>query len=383
MAIGRDTEMIATDIENTSTGEDGTEEEFVDDPEISTPFDPAKVRVDPKPITIDALCERMRHSEINLQPEFQRKSGLWTPEAQSRLIESILIRIPLPSFYIDASDDEEWLVIDGLQRLTIIKEFVVHKVMRLKKLEFLTDLNGMTYDQLHRKFQRRINETQIIIYSVQPGTPKDLKFNIFKRVNTGGKPLTPQEIRHAIYQGDATRLLERISESNEYQASAARISSARMGDRELILRYFTYMRLDPMNLQAETLDKRLNDTMDWLNELSKQKRTALQNKLFKGLRFMDEVFEKMAFRKPGAKAKPRVPPLNKPLFEAWTTELATLSDQKIRKLHANSKELKRRFTRLKSDEMLMEYAIKQGTGKPDMVKKRFTAIRRILQESLE
>jgi len=374
--------MIATDIENTSTGEDGAEEEFVDDPEISSPFDPAKVRVDPKPITVDALSERIRHREINLQPEFQRRSGLWTPEAQSRLIESILIRIPLPSFYIDASNDEEWLVIDGLQRLTVIKEFVVDNEMRLKKLEFLTDLNGLTYKQLHRKFQRRINETQIIIYSVQPGTPKDLKFNIFKRVNTGGKPLTPQEIRHAIYQGPATRLLAKISEGDEYRGSAARISPARMGDRELILRYFAYMRLDPMNLQAETLDKRLNDTMDWLNDLPTKKRNLLQNKLYRGLQFMDDVFENMAFRKPGAKAEPRVPPLNKPLFEAWAVELASLSDRNIGKLNDNSEQLKRRFARLKNDEGFMEYAIKQGTGKPEMVRERFAAIRKVIQESL-
>ena len=83
--------------------------------EIHDPFDPTLIRVERENQTIDLLVKRIRHNEINLSPDFQRKGGIWTDEAQSRLIESILIRIPLPAFYVDATDEDSWLVVDGLQ----------------------------------------------------------------------------------------------------------------------------------------------------------------------------------------------------------------------------------------------------------------------------
>ena len=82
-------------------------------------------------MTIDLLLARMREDELDLTPGFQRKGGIWKDEAQSRLIESILIRIPLPAFYMDATDENKWLVVDGLQRLTTLKRFVLDKKLRL------------------------------------------------------------------------------------------------------------------------------------------------------------------------------------------------------------------------------------------------------------
>lgn len=79
------------------------------------PFDPSLIRVNTKPMTIDLLRLRIEYSELDLAPDFQRKGGIWKDEAQSRLIESMLIRIPLPAFYMDATNDEKWLVVDGLQ----------------------------------------------------------------------------------------------------------------------------------------------------------------------------------------------------------------------------------------------------------------------------
>lgn len=233
--------------EETATGQivvddSGTEVEDVNgDGEITTPFDPTLIRVDTRPMTINLLLSRIHYNELDLQPGFQRKAGIWSESTQSRLIESILIRIPLPAFYMDATDEDRWLVVDGLQRLTTLRRFILTKELKLRGLQFLTNLEGKTYDELSRNLQRRIDETQVIVYLIEKGSPAEVKFNIFRRINTEGLPLSSQEIRHALFQGKATDLLTKLAQSSEFkQAIDNGISDNRMADRESILRFLTF-----------------------------------------------------------------------------------------------------------------------------------------------
>ena len=94
-------------------------------------YDPEKINIFTKEPTIDILLRRIDEEALNLAPDFQRQASIWNIEAKSRLIESILIRIPLPAFYIDATNEEEWLVVDGLQRLSTLKQFVSDKIFGL------------------------------------------------------------------------------------------------------------------------------------------------------------------------------------------------------------------------------------------------------------
>ena len=118
------------------------------------------------------MIARMGHGEIQV-PEFQRKPGIWNLQRKSRLIESLLLRIPIPVFYFAADESDNWSVVDGLQRTTTIHEFVTGR-FALLGLEYLTRYEGRRYDELERPMQRRIEETSLMVNVIQPGTPEEV-----------------------------------------------------------------------------------------------------------------------------------------------------------------------------------------------------------------
>ena len=140
---------------------------------ITMPFNPNMIKIRRDPFTISELVDKMEHGEIRFDTPFQRKSDLWDEEKQSRLIESLLLKLPLPAFYFDETETDEdaevWNVIDGLQRCSVFKHFIVEKTMRLHHLEFLTQqYDGMTFNELPRLMQRRITQTPIIMDEMAP-----------------------------------------------------------------------------------------------------------------------------------------------------------------------------------------------------------------------
>jgi Protein of unknown function DUF262 len=129
-------------------------------------YDPDEINIFTREPTIEQLLRRIDEEALDLAPDFQRHANIWKDDAKSRLIESLLIRIPLPAFYIDATDEDKWLVVDGLQRLSALKQFMSDKTLRLCGLEYLTNLEGKTYDEIERRYQRRIEETQVKLFRI-------------------------------------------------------------------------------------------------------------------------------------------------------------------------------------------------------------------------
>jgi len=349
---------------------------------ITEPFDPILIRVEPKLMTIDLLISRMKEDEIDLMPGFQRRDDVWKEGAQSRLVESILIRIPLPAFYIDATDEDRWLVVDGLQRLTTLDRFILKKNLKLTGLEFLTQFEGKTYDDLPRSFQRRIAETQVTVYLIEKGTPPDVKFNIFKRINTGGAPLTAQEIRHALNQGPATELLTRLAASKAFKiATAGGVNPKRMDDRECVLRFLSFVITPYIEYYVKDLDAFLNEKMAEINRMSSVQRQELEERFIRSMEAAFKIFGLDAFRKKYQAHGQRYP-INKALFEAWSVNLDRLDDDELSKIESRRTKVMEGFVGL-MHERDFEASVSSGTGDIKKVKKRFGAIRDLLHEVLK
>lgn len=354
-----------------------------DDTVITEPFDPAKIRVDYKSTTMDALIKRIRNKEIDLAPEFQRRADIWNDIAKSRLIRSMLIRIPLPAFYMDASNDNNWLVVDGLQRLTAVKRYIIDKELKLTGLEFLTACNGKFFDKLSRNFQRRIEEANIVVYLIQPGTPDRVKFDIFRRINTGGEPLSAQEIRHTLNQGTITRFLAELAGSEEFkQATANGVSPKRMDDRECVLRFIAFCLYPPETYKSENFDMFLNRAMDKANTMPDTQLKALGQRFLRSMHAAADIFGNDAFRK---RYDPKADrhPINKALFEAWSVNLDGLTDEEIKQLSLKKDLIQEALIKkMNSVDGEFDMSITQGTGSAKRVKKRFETVRSILREVL-
>ncbi len=343
-------------------------------------YDPEKINIVKKEPTIDILLRRIDEEALNLAPDFQRQAGIWNIEAKSKLIESILIRIPLPVFYIDGTNEEEWLVVDGLQRLSTLKQFVSDRSFKLTGLEYLIELEGKTYDELERRYQRRIEETQLTVYLIAKGTPIEVKYNIFKRINTGGIPLSNQELRHALNPGPATKFLEKLANIKEFTrlVKLGESRKKRMDDREFIVGFLAFKLTSYKEYQDGDRDTFFNQALVKANKLSEIEFNKIEQDFKKAMVAAFYIFGDNAFRKLSNKTK-RKSPLNKALFEAWAVNFSNLNELEIEKLNIHKKELIRKFTSKSDNDKEFLDSISQAANK---IEYRFSTIENIIQEVL-
>jgi hypothetical protein len=360
----------------------GQEEDNGDEPyeKDKLIYDPEKINIFTREPTIEQLLRRIDEEALDLAPDFQRYANIWKDEAKSRLIESILIRIPLPAFYIDGTDEDKWLVVDGLQRLSALKQFMNDKTLRLCGLEYLSNFEGKTYDEIERRYQRRIEETQVTVYLIEKGTPPQVKYNIFKRINTGGLPMTPQEIRHALNPGKATKFLAKLATSNEFQqvTDLSNSRKMRMDDREFILGFLAFTLTSYKNYQSETRDWFLTKALSKVNNMSESELEAIENNFKKAMVAALEIFQENAFRKVSKNQKKKFP-INKALFEAWSVNLSLLSDEQIDILKQQKENLIEKFRNYVDSDRDFLTSISQAAEK---IEYRFMIIEKIIQEVL-
>lgn len=351
----------------------GVEDEAFDD-ESKQPFDPSSISIEKRVITMDAIIRRIEQKTIKLNPGFQRKE-VWDETRKCQLIESLLLCIPIPMFYVSADTQGGWTVVDGLQRLSTIRDFVLGQDFllsgdvskkghgfKLSGLEFCGSLlNGHNMAELPTLYANRIMETEFTFTVINPGTPEDVKRNIFKRINTGGMILSQQEIRNALYGGKCSLLLNELAEMRCFKdATGWSVKSLRMEDKELVLRFVAFLIRDYRRYnKSVNPDTWLGDTMMIYNampsldnrdikKLVKEGNVAIEDitvitkddiviSFEKAMNRGRELFSLHAFRKsiPGN----RRAPINKSLFETWGVLLSKLSEDEFENLCGNKQQL--------------------------------------------
>lgn len=353
-----------------------------DDVDLTHPFDPSKIRVTTEPRTIDLLFRRINHGEIDLAPAFQRRARLWKPNRKGQLIESILLRIPLPVFYVAATEDDLWSVVDGLQRITTIHDFL-SDAFALSGLEYLHQLEGLCFSKLPRPMQRRIEETSLVLNIIQPGTPDEVMINIFKRLNTGGLPLTGQEIRNALYKGPVRQYLADMVATTEFKrATDGRVSDDRMDAQECVLRFSAFYLNNWRDYDRNDLDAFLSEAMRQLNTIGMVKLEEISDHFAIAMDAAFKIFGRDAFRKRYYEHDDRKP-VSKALFEAWSVNLASLQPDELSRLTAKSEDVRSAFQELMRKDSFFDTSISSSTGTKQRVHKRFEAIDALIKAVLD
>lgn len=368
--------------------EDSWEDQELDSQEDITdnlkgPFDPNNIDVDISTVNLGSMLEQLEYGEIDLQPEFQRASGVWSDVKKSRLIESIILGLPLPSFYFsEDATSNKLIIIDGLQRLCSLKEFCIDKTLVLKDLQFLTNLDGMSYDEMDRTQIRRLKSLKITINTLRKRTPTNVKYVIFQRVNTAGEPLNKQEVRNALYQGKATHLLNTMATSSSFiRVTLGKVPTKRMADRDLVNRYLAfYLKKDEYD---GALDQFMGETtLGYVNKLNDNQIQTIYHTFEKTMDLCWDLFGGKAFRRPNPKKEGSYLKLNKAIFEVISVSLALLNNDEQATLIKNKNYFVTQLDSLLRDELFIQ-SITSGTAKVPQVEYRFNKIDSLIKTILK
>ncbi|NET45284.1 DUF262 domain-containing protein [Okeania sp. SIO2B3] len=327
------------------------------------------------PYTVFELKRKCEQNKIILDPEFQRNPNIWTLEQKSKFIESIILNFPLPYWYVKQTKKGEYIVVDGLQRTSAIRDFIDQK-FKLTGLKVLPQLNDCNFDDLKQipgDYETRIEDKKISLYVIPYSAPSNILYEIFERVNTGGTKLERQEIRNCIFTGKSTKLLKELSEKDYFkQAIDYGISDKRMKDRELILHYLAFKVCNDYRQDYQgDMNKFLEDAMQKINEMSDEQIDELKQDFERLMKLTYDFFEQENFRLPTDRSRGRV---NMIMFESISYFFSTHDDQF---LEQHKETIKQNFVKLRDNS---EYvgSIKRVRHDKDTVIKRFDLAQKIL-----
>ena len=220
---------------------EGEEDEILDIPENQR-----QIHFNTPTKQVKHLFTDYSRGDLDARPAFQR-GYVWDLKKASRLVESVLLGVPIPIVYTAELKDGTEIVIDGQQRLLSLFAYLKgefpknKKKFKLRGCEVIKDINGKGFQDLDKPSQRAIENYAIPFITITKESDQDVKFMIFERLNTGSVKLTDQELRNCIYRGNLNELLKELSENKDYEIilSSSRLKE-RMIDQELILRFFSF-----------------------------------------------------------------------------------------------------------------------------------------------
>jgi hypothetical protein len=250
-----------------------------------------KVDFDTYDVTVDELLRRVCRKRIDIAPVYQRQFR-WDAERQSRLIESVLLGIPVPPLFMatnSASGEQtRWEVVDGLQRLLTLVNFagdaqtreaanLQGEPLNLTTLEKLTTFDGYAFDGLPEDIRTTFEDRPLKIIILNDKSELQVRYDLFERLNTGGIALTAQEIRECVYRGEFVDLLGRLAEDEDFN-TVVKLPAGRQKDgtrEDFVLRFFAF--LD----RYQKFDHSVKDFLDdFIAEAHKTPKIAARESVF-------------------------------------------------------------------------------------------------------
>jgi len=246
-------------------------------------------------------------------------------------------------------------------------------------MEYLQAYEGANFLQLPRSIKRRIEETELNINVIESGTPDEVMFNVFKRINAGGISLNGQEIHHALNPGPARDFLLNLATSTSFRSGTdGSVKDERMAARELALRFSAFWLTPPENYVGSDLDGFLNEAMKNLNQKSLKDLRQVEAAFDSAMSRAREIFGDDAFRKRLDQYASRSP-INRALFEAWSVNLARLSDGEFDVLKDHSSHLRNAFYNKLSASPYFLASISVATGSRARLVERFSTIQDLIE----
>lgn len=345
------------------------------------------IKIDRVQFSIYELKRRYDRGNICLDPDFQRNE-VWNTRQKSELIESVVMGIPLPIIYLAETMEGKLVIVDGRQRLTTFFRYLDNE-FAISGLKIMTELNSCRFrdlenDEKKRKFAAEIEDFQLVIQIIKYPTPDRVRFDIFDRVNRGGTPLNNQEMRNALYQGPATRLLNELAESEEFkQATGYSIRTLHMKDKYIILRALSFYlwrkkllkkKNGELVIYRSDIEEFLGYAMEYLNWAEEAGRRNLVELFFRVMKSCYRKLGEDAFRIPTDSGRRR--PVSMTLFESLFYFVALLEE--------NGCNLPRRAGKKAVDDLLEDSvfldALTYNVDSAVHVEQRFEAVERKYKE---
>lgn len=248
-----------------------------------------RVFTDKRDFPLSTIREMFADGDVIPQPDYQRDYVMDDKRA-SKLVESLLMGIPIPTVYLCEENDGTYSVIDGQQRMTSFVRYL-NNDFSLKGLEELVELNGKKFKDLDKVYQRTLKSSSLnsIILTKES---QELKYEIFARLNQGSLKLKPQELRNCIYRGSFNNLLESIAENNKFLPILFQEENRRKNYQEYILRFFALRNYLEYSL---SMTKTMNDYM-LKHQNDDEKEIDAAKKLFsKTIDIVKQIFGDTAF----------------------------------------------------------------------------------------
>lgn len=254
-----------------------------------------------KDFSIREFASMLQDGDLDLQPNYQRKY-VATPKIASKLIESIIMDVPIPVIYLAEEKDSTYSVIDGQQRLTSFLSFINGKfpdgnTFKLTGLKVYKELNRKLFAELDKEFQNKIRKTTLHTIVIKKESNEDVKFEIFERLNTGSIKLNEDEIRNTVYRGEYIKLLAELEENETFHDIVQKDNyKKRMIYRGMILRFFALSEKSYINYKPsmkQFCNKELRDN----RYLSTEKVKEYKERFLHCVDLVKVVFGDKAFRR--------------------------------------------------------------------------------------